>query len=143
MSKFRALLLTASISLLAATASAPDAQAACKRGLTNYKDLGPGYYFKVVTNWCYRNGNVTSRRSRSYERPPPYFAVRSRWMPNGKGVGCNAFNGYPTHNCLTRREYRAESTAPGAGFPTYYYCIQTRIYGNGAHKRLITDGRCP
>jgi hypothetical protein len=114
------------------------AEAACKYGLTNvYKDWA--FKAQVVTNWCYRGGNVTKRKSF------PSARVRNAAHAAGWRVGdeewtysaCHAFHGYSKHNCLTRRQFSFHNIyAPLA--PSIGVCIHTRIYGNGAHNRRIT-----
>ena len=114
------------------------AHAACKTGLTNvYSDRY--VTAKVVTSWCYSNGNVTSRNSlpsASVTNLGYFLGLResdAEWTYSA----CHRFNGYPKHNCLTRRQfsfgYAYKSLAPKIGI-----CIATRIYGNGAHHRAIT-----
>ncbi|HEV2787191.1 MAG TPA: hypothetical protein VGV67_12415 [Solirubrobacteraceae bacterium] len=120
---------------------AGEANAACKRGLTNvYKDR----YIeaRVVTSWCYSNGNVTTRHSRPSAKVTDVghaLGLResaAEWTYSE----CHGFNGFPKHNCLTKRQFSFSNTyVPWA--PKIGVCIETRIYGNGAHKRNIR-GEC-
>lgn len=131
------LLSTLSAVAIAISFSA-EAHAACKSGLTNvYKDR----YLtaKVVTSWCYSRGNVTSRHSVPSASPTNLgFAMGLRestaeWTYSA----CHSFNGYRTHNCLTKRQFTF-SNRYGPLAPKIGVCIATRIYGNGAHRRAIT-----
>ena len=139
-SHVRVFVLAACIGLWAAALSPPTAQAACKSGLTNEfsRWWGSG---KVVTNWCYRRGNVRSRNSAM--SGDSGFAPRkmtAKWTYSN----CFSFNGYAKHNCLTRAQFTSWGAIFGGGLKAMdYVCVHTRIYGNGAHRRLITDGKCP
>lgn len=132
------------------------AQAACKwngkpgpGSLTNRAERWWGWAY-VRTGWCYSGGHVTARHSAldqgvtllgrafSYQVPPSYATKQNKYS------ACHYYNGYWNHNCLTRFEFTWWSFPPKPGAdPVERVCIHTRIYGNGAHSRLITDGPCP
>jgi hypothetical protein len=115
------------------------AQAACKYDLTNQHNNNGFGWAKVVTDWCYSGGHVTSRHSEKHAQVTGwgyyngYTGVITRWEYSA----CHNYNGYWNHNCLTRAEVVAYGSRSEAA------CIHTRIYGNGNHSRLITNGGCP
>ena len=128
------------------------AQAACKwngkpgpGSLTNRAERWFGWAY-VRTGWCYSGGHVTSRHS------VPDFGVSTlgflsgtrTWVFGWAYTDCHDYNGYWNHNCLTRGQFKWVKSCLGGGLCTQaVICIHTRIYGNGAHSRLITEGRCP
>ena len=124
--------------LLAVATPAP-AAAACKRGLTNQLNDVFGWA-KVVTQWCYSGGTVTSRHSQKHAQVSVlgyargYLSVTTRCTY----TKCHNYNGYTNHNCLTHAQVHAAK----ADYSQGWWCIQTRIYGNGAHRRAITPGLC-
>lgn len=114
------------------------AQAACKRGLSN--DFRSWWFnAKVVTDWCYRNGHVTRRSSIAHGRVTNWgvvagwFYYRFSWTYSK----CHRYNGYWNHNCLTQGRFSLFNGHTGTNGSI---CINTRIYGNGAHRRSITKG---
>jgi len=115
------------------------AEAACKYNLTNMHTQNGYGWAKVVTDWCYSGGHVTSRHSEKHCQISGwgysigYSGCRTTWRYSN----CHNYNGYWNHNCLTRAEVFAY------GHRYEIACIHTRIYGNGDHRRLITDGYCP
>lgn len=121
-----------------------EAQAACKYGLTNKADRWWAWA-QVVTNWCYDGVHVTSRHS------VPSWGMKALGSANGvyyrswdsgwKYSQCHYYNGIWNHNCLTRYQFSWGSLNKWIG--PWVICIHTRIYGNGYHHRLITDGPCP
>ncbi len=114
-----------------------EAQAACKHGLSTHFSRWYGHG-QVVTNWCYNGRSVTSRHSRHYEggTSDPGAWRASHWWSYSN---CHYYNGISNHNCLTHGQFTFYS--PVFGYK--YVCAHTRIYGNGAHRRNITDGLCP
>ena len=127
--------------VLPATATAaPASVTACKSGLTNQENEAWGWA-KVVTEWCYSGGHVTSRHSERHAQISAggylqgWLKVETSWRYSA----CHNYNGYWNHNCLTRAEVHAWNKDNGQ----FFSCIHTRIYGNGAHSRLITQGLCP
>jgi len=119
------------------------ADAACKwegkAGPGPLRTVFDEWWFKaeVVTNWCYNGSSVTSRYSQPYGHVTNWgilggwFWVNAHWAYSK----CHAYNGISNHNCLTHREANLVS---GHGADTQSICIETRIYGNGAHRRNIT-----
>ena len=115
------------------------AEAACKYSLSNHftRWYGSG---AVLTDWCYDGRSVTWRHSTPYANANTSpdagsWHVSFRWALST----CNYFNGIHNHNCLTQGEFSFYSYTFGHKF----VCAHTRIYGNGAHVRHITDGLCP
>jgi hypothetical protein len=119
-----------------------EAQARCKSGLTNKAERWWAWG-KVVTQWCYRRGHVISRHSSpSQGKKAAGYAWGFQDLPLSTGFTyseCHDFNGYWNHNCLTRYQVSHWSRF----FGVYSFCIHTRIYGNGRHRRRVTDGDCP
>jgi hypothetical protein len=115
----------------------------CKSGLTN---IFSNVFIsaKVVTDWCYSGGNVTSRHS------VPSASVTNAGHAAGWREGaaewtysaCHSFNGYHHHNCLTRRQFSFHNIYLPPFVPHVGVCIHTRIYGDGNHSRDITTD-CP
>jgi hypothetical protein len=142
-----AVLLIAAAALLPAAGSfvpgtgvfGGQAQAACKSGLTNKFSRWFGYG-RVVTDWCYNGRSVTSRHSTPYadayaDPKEGGWRVSFSWALSA----CYDYNGIHNHNCLTQGQFTFYSFV----FGYKYVCVHTRIYGNGYHHRLITDGLCP
>ena len=125
-----------------AVAGEATAKPTCKSGLTNVHK-NRVFEARVVTNWCYENGSVTTRRS-----IPSAKVTDAGWVLGWREstfqwtyTGCQQFNGYPKHNCLTHGEF-SFSNKYSWWLPKIAVCIQTRIYGNGRHVRAI-GGECP
>ena len=121
------------------------ADAACKwdgkagpGGLNNTYDK---WWFKanVTSNWCYNGRSVTSRHSvptggvTNWGVLGGFFFTETHWAYSK----CHNYNGITNHNCLTHREYNGLNGH--AGGDPFSVCIETRIYGNGAHSRRITE----
>lgn len=114
-----------------------EAQAACKTALWNHFDK---WWFEagVITDWCYSGGHVTSRHSRAGGNVTN-LGILAGWVltdQHWEYSKCHNYNGYWNHNCLTQREFNL--VAIGVDLPKSI-CIETRIYGNGAHHRHITE----
>ena len=122
-----------------------EAQAACKIALQNVYDK---WFFKasVITNWCFDGKSVTSRRSRTGGNVTALGAFAGMFLlsQSWKYTGCQDFNGIKNHNCLTQRQFNLFNGHTGDPLSIW---IHTRIYGNGAHRRNITEsgigGACP
>ena len=122
-----------------------EAEAACKSALQNVYDK---WFFKanVITSWCYNGRSVTSRHSRAGGNVTTLGAFGGMFLisQGWKYTGCDDFNGIKNHNCLTQRQFYLFNGHAGAPL---WICIHTRIYGNGAHRRKITEsslgGACP
>ncbi len=116
---------------------AAEAQAACKTALQNVYDK---WFFEasVITNWCFNGKSVTSRHSRAGGNVTVRGAVAGMflWSQSWKYTGCKDFNGIKNHNCLTQRQFNLINGHTGDPLSI---CIHTRIYGNGAHRRNITE----
>jgi len=140
MRRTRVLVGVVAATVLLTGASAAPASAACKRGLNNQVNEVFGWA-KTVTEWCYFGGHVTSRHSQKHWKGSlggfiaGYRLVTTRWATSR----CHDYNGIWNHNCLTRAEIHAWKIDGSQDF----WCIHTRIYGNGAHKRAVTPGNCP
>ncbi|MDQ3850398.1 MAG: hypothetical protein M3296_07280 [Actinomycetota bacterium] len=124
--------------VLAAALGAPAAQAGCKTGLTNRYE-NRFFVAQVVTNWCYSQGNVTSRRSlpRAWIKT---LGMAGGWQEGAVDLaytGCHRYHGYPKHNCLTRYQFSFWNVFVSPVFKVGV-CVHTRVYGNGAHRRALT-----
>jgi hypothetical protein len=121
------------------------AQAACKwdnkPGPGGVPNIYDHWYFKaqVISNWCYDGNHVLSRNSvPSGNVTSPlgvlagYFLTETHWALSQ----CYTINHVYNSNCLTHREYNILDGHDGSHRSI---CIETRIYGNGYHRRRITE----
>jgi hypothetical protein len=121
------------------------ANAACKwdnkPGPGGVPNIYDHWYFKaqVVSNWCYDGNHVLSRNSvPSGNVTSPlgvlagYFLTETHWALSQ----CYTINHVFNSNCLTHREYNIFDGHDGSHRSI---CIETRIYGNGYHRRRITE----
>ncbi len=114
-----------------------EARAACKVALQNVYDK---WFFEanVITNWCYNGRSVINRRSRAGGNVTTLgaFAGMFLFSQGWKYTACHHYNGIRNHNCLTQRQFHLINGHTG---DSLWICIHTRIYGNGAHRRNITE----
>ncbi|HVH24294.1 MAG TPA: hypothetical protein VNA11_17740 [Pseudonocardia sp.] len=121
-----------------------EAKTKCKQGLTNiYRD--DFVVAKVITEWCYNGRSVTSRNSvpSARVRPVAYVVGVREAEAEWTYSACHDFNGIKNHNCLTKRQFSFEkppikTPLGNISLPKTGVCIETRIYGNGAHHRRIS-----
>ncbi len=92
-----------------------------------------------MTDWCYENGHVTKRSSLA-DGKVTNLGVLEGWIYyrfHWSYSKCYTYNGYSKHNCLTQGVFSIFNGHTGTNGAI---CINTRIYGNGAHRRSITQG---
>ena len=138
MRKVRILAAVTCVGLWAAAFSTPTAHAACKRGLEN-KYENTFFVAKVTTNWCYRRGNVTRRKSipRAWIKTAGMFGGWQEGSVEVDQSTCYRVGRYRKHNCLTQYQFSFWNVVTSPVFKVGV-CLHTRIYGNGDHRRRMT-----
>lgn len=161
MSSARVLLTAATIGLVAAASAVP-AQARAtkcphragslmKADISNHwkRWWGSG---DVVTDFCYDKGRITWQRTvtdggLSAAVIATYHWDGLRYPPRqgakwSRGTGCyNVGDRNPIQVCRTVAQFTAVKGLVAA-VPVAWICVDTQIYGNGAHIRNVNNGPC-